>query len=333
MMLWSIGKAEKTPEGSLTIEVSGFFNFWNYRDTHVCVDDQGTISTVPFSLFEDLKRYFGLSQNQDLIAVNKKLVALQSQIQNSSSPELQILKNEIHDKKANGAQNLTWNLALLNRRFEQGNSASEHVATFLKVINFIYKLLHWKPIEHYHYDPIDAALFDDKVIRPAMELTPQERESTKIFPVIQLNAPLTLPINLTRENMHKLELGFVDKISFSLEGKTFILTYDKAKEQFILSYTSSDASPSLSALLFGSRQNINFHSDPINVVEKKLFDGSTQIRPLQYHVEYTCESLFNPKQTYKRLPGRMELSAHCEYTIPLSQGNLNIKMYPRIRLA
>ncbi len=331
LMLWSIGKAEKTPEGSLKVEVSGFFNFWNHRNTHVCVDDQGTFSTVPFSLFEDLKRYFGFSQNQDLIAVHQKLKTLQAQIQNSSSPELQILKNEIHEKKATGASNLTWNLALLAGRFEQGNKASEQAATFLKVINFICKLLHWQPIEHYHYDRIDTAIFEDKAVRPALELTPQERESTKFFPVIQLNAPLTLPINLTRENMHKLELGLMDKISFNLEGKNFILSFDKPNERFILAYTTSDDFPTFSALL-NSRQNTSFYSDPLNVVEKK-FGGSNRICPLQYHLEYTCSgSWFIPKQTFKSLAGSMELSANCEYTIPLSQGNLNITMYPRIRL-
>ena len=47
-----------------------------------------------------------------------------------------------------------------------------------------------------------------------------------------------------------------------------MLSYNKAKEQFIFSYTSSDDSPSFSIL--DCEQNINFHSDPLNVVKEKL---------------------------------------------------------------
>lgn len=313
---------ETTPFKGIKVSAGGgLSSLWSHKHIHSHLDDQGTISSIPFSFFEDIKRYFSLSQNQDLIAVHKRLVSLQNQIQIPSSQESQALKSQIHNEKTRGADCLFVHLSSLSASFIKGNQSSANCNTLLKVVNFIRKLLFLQPIEHYHYTPIDLKIFKENAINPALQLTPQEKLETKYLPEIQLNSNLPMPSELTRENMQRLELGLLDYILFEMDGKYFALEYDPTDKQFTLSYDNSKNAPSYNT----DEQDVDYTSDVVQVHEKKS-DGSHQTHPLQFRIQQTTiRSWFSTVTKYGRGDNRkMAMRANSEYTIPLSFGNLKI---------
>jgi len=262
-----------------------------------------------------------LSQNQDLIAVHKKLISLQNQIQTPSSQESQALKSQIHNEKTHGADCLLAHLSSLSASFKKGNESSANCSTLLKVVNFIRKLFFLQPIEHYHYTPINLKIFEENAIKPALQLTPQEKLSTKYLPEIQLHSNLPMPPELTRENMQRLELGFLDYILFEIDGKHFALEYNTTDKQFPLSYYNSKNAPSYNT----EEQDVDYTSDIVHVHEKKS-DGSHQAHPLQFRVQQTTiRSWFGTQTKFGGGDNRkMAMTASSEYTIPLSFGNLKI---------
>lgn len=132
--------------------------------------------------------------------------------------------------------------------------------------------------------------------------------------------------------MQKLEMGFIEDISFGLGRESFCLTYDKTKQQFIFTYANSDKMPSCAPALERG-DDFSYVSDPINVTEKQL-TGSMQT--YSHPLRCTCEmkivqnGWFSKKYIISGENGKLALNANSEYIIPLSQGSLNIKMYPRI---
>ncbi len=330
--LWkSDTTTEKLPDGGTRYTMGGGpQSLWSYQNRHASLDSQGAISITPSSRFDHLKRYFHFSQNQDLIAVHKKLKNLQNQ--DRTSPELQDLKNEIHSHKTYGARIFSTNLQDLNSLFERGNKAAEKCSTVLKVVNFIRKLFGMQAIQHYHYDPIDFRVFEEKAILPALELTPQEIQATHYYPVVEFHSNLPYPSDLTHENMQKVEAGFIDNIQFCLEGNSFSVTYDKTLKQFIFSYTNSDKMPSCTDS-YERGEDFSYVSDPVDVVEKQL-TGPMQsyTHPLRFKSEMkiTQNNWFSKECKISGENGTLALNANSEYIIPLSQGTLNIKMWPRI---
>jgi hypothetical protein len=159
---------EKEPDGTPRFTNGFFTDLWKFRKVHSLVDRSGTIATVPFSFFDELKRYITLNQDSNLIAVHRKLKNLEVQIQNPLSPELQTLRQEIHNEGSQGSVNLKLNLHELSSCFEKGNQKPMLTLTLLKVVNFICKQLNWQLIEVYHYEPINLTLFEERAIRPAV---------------------------------------------------------------------------------------------------------------------------------------------------------------------
>lgn len=319
---------EKTSSGTIRYTMSP--TLFPHRYRHVQVDSTGTISTVPFSSVQNLKRYFGLDQNKDLIEVNKKLRVLQSQIQDPSNEKLAVLKREIHTQKKEGAELLKSNLFYLNQRFKNGNRAQ--ASTILKLLNYLRRLVHLEPIEHYTYELIDLELFKEKAIAPALELTAQEKESTKLIASFHLDFPFQLPANLNQENMQKLELGMKSSIPFSLDGKSFVISYDKEKQSFLFSYTDAANAPKASELVNSTQdQNVDYQSEPLNVLETTP-DGTKNAYPLSFLAKYQsthgwfgsyeCSLAVKPSS-------KIEMKPQCQYTIPLSQGNLTIRIVPK----
>jgi hypothetical protein len=194
-------------------------------------------------------------------------------------------------------------------------------------VNFIRKLLNLQPIEHYHYDPIDVKQFKTHVIKPAMKLTDRERISTRYLPLIQIDSNLPLPPNLTQENMQKLELGLLRCISFPLDGKHFCIKYDGTLQKFLFSYTTSKNAPRQSSFL--KPKHYSYRSEPMNITEKKS-DGTTALYSIHFTDEWKVSGWFNDVFSYAHWFNKLAMSENCEYTIPLSQWNLQIKMQLRL---
>ncbi len=325
---------EKKPDGSAEYGSNFFDNLWKHRFIHTLIDNQGTISTIPFSFFDDLARYFRFSQDSHLIAVHQRLKYLESQLQNPLSAELQHLRQEIHREGYRGANLLKHNIQWLSSIFEKANQKSTLILTLLKTVNFFRKMFHLPPIEFYTFAPIDQNLFVEKAIQPALQLAPQQRTASKFLSIIQNQSPFALPAELNSENLQKLEFGLLDRIHFQIDQKHFSLSYNPAREEFLFSYMDDTSNRPHIGELMDRKETYSFRSQPMRIEEKKL-DGSRIEHSLQHIVEFRCErgAWYEPfKETYhyQSNPGEMALSANREYTIALSQGNLCLKLYRRV---
>jgi hypothetical protein len=303
---------------------------WSFRDHDVSVTDQRTLTTLPSSYLDQWKRHFFFAQDQNLIAANRHLKDLEVQVQNPSSPELHALKQEIHRTGCLGAVGLRSNLDELDRKFKRGNEKSALTLTLLKVVNFVRKLLNLQPIEFYHYSPLNLNLLQERTIGPALELTPGDRLRSKYLPIIQNNSSFPLPAKLSPDNLQRVELGLLSKISFTLDQKKFILTYNKTTEKFVLSYLGTENDHSLGSM--GRTESITLFSTPLDIVEKQP-NGSTAPHRLQASAHYSSHTpwynLFERSTSYQFRSGEIALMMNNEYTIPLSQGNLCLKFPSR----
>jgi len=271
------------------------------------------------SCFQSLLRRAGIVQDSDLIAVHSRLKSLEAEIQNPASPVLSRLKREpyaahlsLHgdpQASSSGLNSLSIRtcqgiamkgdhygdpllptLTDLSQCFVEANKAS--TSTLLKVINFIRRIFCLKPITPYHFSPIDIGLWRQRLKTTAL-LTDRERSTTLYLPQIQNNSSFSLPGNLTQESLQELELGFRESIHFNLGGKSLRISFTNGR--FLLLYMYSGHERGGAALL--------------NISERRQ-DASVQIHPLQVT---SC--------TFSRA---LQMSPNSEYTIPLSQGSLQI---------
>jgi hypothetical protein len=194
------------------------------------------------------------------------------------------------------------------------------------------KLVNFQPIESYDFSPLNLKVFHDKAIIPALELTDRDRLRSKYSPYIQNHSPFSLPSELSRENLQKLELGLLNQIAFSVDQKQFSLTFDKTKEEFIFSYNGLKDDPALIDALYKRNKKFTLSSPLLNVSERKL-DGTTTTHPLQHsvHVSYHYGPWYNLEEKWhcEFQSGKMAMKMNSECTIPLSQGTLHFQLFRR----
>jgi hypothetical protein len=327
-------KVERTLDGNVKLESSFLSDFWKYRNTHALIDGNGTIGVIPFAFFDELKRYFTFEQDPNLIAVHQKIKHLEDQIQNPLSPELQALRQEVHQKGWRGVTLLKSNLGRLSECFEKANEKSAFTLTLLKIVNFIRSIFQLEAIQYPAFTPIDMALLEQRIFIPAMQLTPQESTRSQFFSIIENHSPFQLPAELTPENMQKLEYGLLDRISFELDQKRFSVKYDQARQIFVLTLCSINQSERSIVELMQRKENYCYRSDPFNVIERKS-DGTIETHSLQssFEFSYTPGPWYNPfDESFfcRNNVAKVDLSANCEYNIPLSQGNFTLKLFRRV---
>ena len=334
------------------VESGLFTDLLEVRTTHACVDSNGTIGIVPFSLLDNVKRCFTFTQDPNLIAVHQKLKSLEKQIQDPSSSTLQAFKHEVENKGRREARPGTYMLMLnidkLSALFEQGNEKSPVTLTLLKVVNFVRNLLSLQPIKYFHFEPINRQLFTEKMIQPALEFTLKPLPQSKFNPTIQYSSDAPpgesikkilheLRAVLTKENVHKLEYGELEKLDFSIDEKELSLKFDHEKKEFVLHYLkSSDINNTTTLELLNSNDRpYDIHREPfLNVTEEKS-DRTKSIRKLKYFFEAshlkriwhnrTWHDFFTGSRYQCHIPGSMNLTAGCKYTILFSQGKLSLK--------
>jgi hypothetical protein len=324
---WDI---EKLPDGGLKYSTISFFEFWSEKNIQANVDNQGKVDFVTYSFFERLKRVFPFSQDQNLIAAHRRLKELEVQVQNPLSPDLHLLKREIHATGQAGAKTLENNLNSLNKEFEKANERSLLTTALVKVANFISAFFHSKPIEFYHFNPINLGLYKAMAISPALELTEQDPSRCQYSPIIQNNSTFPLPPELSRMNLQKLELGLLTEIRFTIDRKKFCLEYDIGSQEFIFDYSDNEIDPS-PGLNLDSRESFTWSSPVLNLIEKKA-NGSTTVYPLQRSIRYTYQAnwALHEKWTCAVEGGSLAMKMNSEYTIPLSQGNFCLKLFRTI---
>ena len=327
----------QAPDGGTVIQAGFLTNPLGFRNTHANVDRNGTITTVPFSFFDNVKRYFTLEQDQNLIALNRRLKNLEMQIEDPSSPESQRIKEEVHKEGFRGAEILKSNIETLSSLFNKANQKSMVTLTLLKVVNFIRELLNWDPIRFSSFEPINPQLFEEQVIKPALELTLSERINSTFYITIYNNSPFPLPRELTNNNVNRLEQGLLRTLNFTINSKKFGLEYDREKKEFVLLYEGSatfdtiatGASVRVSHSLISESFFIHREDISLSITEKKL-DGTNSNKHLQpsFTASYqprTWYNLFHEVRRFIRTPGSLNLTTDLEYEIPLYRGNLCLK--------
>lgn len=337
---WMFNKdvnAVQAPNGGTVIQADFFTNPLKFRNTHAIVDSYGTITTVPFSFFDNVKRYFSLEQDQNLIAVHRRLKNLEEQIKDPLSREWQKIVQEVHKEGYRGAEILKSNIETLSSLFDKGNQKSTVTLTLLKVVNFIRGLLNWHPIGFSSFEPINRQLFEERVIKPALEeLTLREQIHCNFNILIYTNSPFPPPPELTDYNVKRLEQGLLRTLNFAIDDKKFGLEYDREKKEFVLFYEGSSAlnnfataSLVTTSLSNGSEPYYTHREDlPLPVVERKP-DGTRFTKQLQFsytnsYQPGTWYNLFHEVRRFVRTPGAMTLNLDSMYTIPLSQGDLRL---------
>ena len=300
------------------------------------VNAQGTIAYTPSartspSIFKEFKRmlsyYFGFTQSANLIAVHKKLLSLDAQMQDPAHPLAVQLKRELHGRHFTTVSS---NIACsLSYHFEEANKTSAAQRTMLKVVNFVRRLFCLQPIVHYHFSmrpggyhtPIHDVLWSRRLENTPIYLTEQERLSTRHVPQIQNNSNCPLPANLTQDTLLALELGLTRAVTFHIDEKEFEMTYDSTRGKFILSYFDArDFHPFLGTHSLIPHEE--YTSPPLHVRETQA-SGGVQLHALQYTGNFLSLA--------RHRPGRVEMSANSDYTIPLSQGNLTISLPLRVQ--
>ncbi len=317
---------EKLPDGGLRYSTPPFGEFWGNRNVLPTVDEQGKINFVTYSFFERLKYTFSLSPDQNLIAAHHRLKELEAQMQNPLNPNVQCLKQEIHNIGISGANKLEENLRFLNKTFETANGNYLTMA-LVKINNFFCSIFHWQPIELYDFKPILLDVYKQKAISPALELTPQDHLRCTYSPILQNHSPFPLPPQINRENLQKLELGLLSEISFTFDQKEFGLWFDNRDKEFVLDYLCDASNPSPGASR--GRESFTWSAPRLNVVEKKI-NGSTETHPLQRVIQYSYqENWTGDKWSCAINGGQLRMKMNSEYTIPLSRGNFSIQFSQR----
>jgi hypothetical protein len=314
------------------------FPQFHTRSFHAIVDRQGTLTYVPFGFFKNILRHLTLAQDSHLIAVHQRLMQLQTEIQNPQSPILRALREEVHRQGDSGARNLISNLTDLSECFASGNNLGIWTTTLLKVINFIRtKILGLPPLTRYHYQPINLNLFQQQVILPALELTSEDRLRSPFNFTVQNHSPFPLS-DLSSDHLLKLERGLLSSLRFTIDQKHFNIYYDRPTRRFTLTYSRNERhqGPSVTPE-FADKRSRTYESEVIQVTERRP-NSSSQTHPLRYSWIYTYQPWrwYNPFQvpfiegwSYEFNPGQLPLTANSEFTIPLSQGHILLKIEHR----
>jgi len=317
---------EKLPDGGLIYSTPPFGEFWSNRNVQPFVDEQGKINFVIYSFFDRLKQALSLTPDQNLMATHRRLKELEMHIQDPTSPDLQRLKEEIHQVGFLSASRLKRNLQQLNTAFEKANEKCLLTTALIKISDLIGSFFHWQRIESYDFSPLRLEHFKEKAISPALELTVQDPLRCRYSPFLQNHSPFPLPPQLTRENLQRLELGLLAEIRFTLDRKQFCLWFDEREKEFELEYLCDESNPPP-----GSSQTEPYTwSAPLLHVTEKKIDGSTTTHPIQRIIQYSIQkSWTEDKWSCAISGGALRLNMNSEYTIPLSQGNFCIQPFQR----
>ncbi len=317
-------------DGTIVIEMSAISDFWKHRLIHTDLDKNGTIIASPFGRCADIIRHLMCFQDRQLLNVNRRLKQLETQLRNPSSPEALSFRQEVHSKGSNGAHIFQTNLRHLCKCFEKGNHKSPQSLAALKAINSFRKLFHMQPIAFHRYESIDQEVFA-RMIPQAMQITPQETTQSTFQVTIQNTTSFPLP-ELRQENLLQLEYGLRDNIYFEIEQRKFCLAYNKQKGVFVLSYYADGnihTPPTLTQLM-QQKKDYAFRSPLIKVSRKKFGDENATLHDLQFFENYKRGRWFQSFiEKYESSNKKLSLSAGYEYTIPFSQGNLNLKLVRR----
>ena len=320
---WMFNKdviAVQAPDGGMVIQAGFLTNLLKFRYTHATVDNN-TITTVPFSFFDNVKRCFTFAQDPNLIAVHRKL----KEIESSSDDELSRIQHEVHKEGFRGAEILKSNIETLSSLFDKANKKSIVTLTLLKVVNLFRKLLHLQPIEFASFGDINRHYLEEAVIKPALEIfTPLEKASCNFSITVQNSPNFPSPPELTENNVQKLELGLLGKLNFSIEKHQLALEFDRAKKEFVLLYEGSHSA--LTSLLNDNTSYFSRTEDQFLRVDQTFTTQLLKCTTTASRQKGPWYFPFHEVKMFERTPGRMTLAPGFEYAILLSRGELGLNL-------
>jgi hypothetical protein len=312
---WMFNKdvsAVKAEDGRTVIQAGLLVNPLKLRHTHVAIDANGTITTVPFSIFDNVKRYFTFTQDPNLIAVHQRLKQLR---ETRDYAVLQRIQDEVHQEGFRGAEILKSNIETLTALFDKANQKSPVTLTLLKVVNFLRKLLCLRPITFTSFVHIAHNHFNEAVINPALDLTTSDHTKCNFYTNIHNNSDLPLSEELTDTNIKRLELGLLRTLNFTIDNKQFALEYDREKKEFVL--------------LFGEPVADNENAS-VAITEKKpngkIYTHLLKCYSTASYQPGTWRNLFHEIRTFNYVPGRLPLTLGNEYKILLSEGSISLEI-------
>jgi hypothetical protein len=312
---WLFDKNAVEADDGRTVSQTGFFT--KFRYTHAIVDKNNTITTVPFSFFANVKRYFTFTQNPDLSAVHTQLKNIERQIKQPGSARQRLIQ-EVTQEGLQGAENLKANIKTLSALFTKANQRSIAnsciMRTLFKTVTFVRTLLRFSSIKFpYRYQSVDIALFNQSVIAPSI------KNNTDMIPLtytttIENASGFTLPQQFADDLKEPANL--LRTIYFTIDNKKLGLKYDLTKKAFVL--------------LYEGIPNLKVHKDSSLVVMEKKPDGKSTAKMLKYIVT-ACKqkgawgTLSRATTKFVSSPGRLNLIPNNTYSILLSNnGKLSV---------